>query len=217
LGAGAGVQLEALGLLTIGQVAAADPQWLMRELGKLGRRFHDLANAIDARAVQGSRSASSVGWERTLSSDVHIRAEIEPHLRAAADAIAHRLRYRAITAQGVRIKLKRADFRVLTWQCALAEPTDVGATLFDRAIELLAAITDPGPFRLVGLAAFDLGAKGDGRQLDLVPAADTRSRRLEVAIDELVERFGSGVVQRAGDLRRDHVVRGPVNLDFLDD
>jgi len=70
---------------------------------------------------------------------------------------------------------------------------------------------------LVGLAAFDLGAKGDGRQLHLVPAADTRSRRLEVAIDELVERFGSGVVQRAGDLRRDHVVRGPVNLDFLDD
>jgi hypothetical protein len=40
---------------------------------------------------------------------------------------------------------------------------------------------------------------------------------LEVAIDELVERFGPGVVQRAGDLRRDHVVSGPVNLDFLDD
>jgi len=210
-------QLEALGLLTIGQVAAADPQWLMRELGKLGRRFHDLANAIDARAVQGSRSAGSVGWERTLSSDVRTRRELEPHLRAAADAIAHRLRYRAITAQGVRIKLKRADFRALTRQCALAEPTDVGATMFDRAIELLAAVTDTGPFRLVGLAAFDLGAKGDGRQLHLVPAADTRSRRLEVAIDELVERFGSGVVQRAGDLRRDHVVRGPVNLDFLDD
>ena len=52
-------------------------------------------------------------------------------------------------------------------------------------------------------------------QLDLLPAAGDRERRLETAIDALVGRFGSGVVQRAGDLRRDRGVGVAANLDFL--
>ena len=60
---------------------------------------------------------------------------------------------------------------------------------------------ETGSFRLVGLAADDLDAgEVSGAQLELVPAAGKRERRLETAIDSLVDRFGSGVVKRAGDL-----------------
>jgi DNA polymerase-4 len=210
-------RLQALGLLTIGQVATADPRWLERELGAIGRRFYELANAIDDREVQVGRLARSVGSERTLTRDVSTRSDIEPHLRAAAEAVAQRLRRRSVRAGGVRIKLKRADFRLLTRQGLLPDATDVGATLLARALELLADIEDAGPFRLVGLAAFDLAEPDDARQLDLVPAGDSRRRRLEVTIDGLVDRFGVGIVQRAGDLLRDKGVGTPANLDFLDD
>ena len=79
-------------------------------------------------------------------------------------------------------------------------------------------LSDAGPFRLVGLTAYDLDAGGSaGPQLDLLPSAGNRARRLETAIDALVGRFGSGCVQRAGDLSRDRGVGVAANLDFLHD
>ncbi len=211
-------RLRSLGFETIGQLAGSDPATLERSLGELGRRFFALASGVDAREVVGSRRASSVGSERTLNVDVTAHDEIAAYLRLSADAIAQRLRRSKRRARGVRIKLKRTDFRVLTRQGVLSEPTDVAAVLFGRAKALLDEVREPGPFRLVGLAAYDLDAPAAAAsQPDLVPAAGGRARRLETAVDALVDRFGSGVVKRAGDLRRDRGVGLAANLDFLHD
>ena len=99
-------RLRALGFDTIGQVASAAPRALERTLGALGRRFHSLANGVDPREVVGSRRAHSVGSERTLNVDVVARADIEAHLRLAADTVAQRLRRSQRRARGVRVKLK---------------------------------------------------------------------------------------------------------------
>ncbi len=117
----------------------------------------------------------------------------------------------------MRVKLKTTDFRLLTRQCLLGEPTDVAAVLFGRATALLDEFDDAGPFRLVGLAVYDVeaAAAANAPQLDLLPAAGNRARRLETTIDALVDRFGTGVVQRAGDLGRDRGVGIAANLDFL--
>jgi DNA polymerase-4 len=208
--------LRSLGYETIGQVASTDPARLERSLGALGRRFFALANGVDAREVVGSRRAHSVGSERTLNVDVTARADIEAHLRLAAETVAQRLRRSRRRARGVRVKLKTTDFRVLTRQNLLSEPTDVAAVLFARATALLDDFAYAGPFRLVGLAVYDVdAAEADAEQLDLLPAAGNRARRLETAIDALVDRFGSGVVQRAADLGRDRGVGVAANLDFL--
>jgi DNA polymerase-4 len=209
-------RLRSLGFETIGQIASADAATLEHSLGALGRRFFALANGVDAREVVGSRRARSVGSERTLNVDVTARDEIAAHLRLSADAVAQRLRRSKRLARGVRVKLKTADFHIVTRQGVLGEPTDVAAVLFARATALLEEISAPGPFRLVGLAAYDIDAvDGHGAQLDLVPAAGRRERRLETAVDALVDRFGSGVVKRAGDLGRDRGVGASANLDFL--
>jgi DNA polymerase-4 len=209
-------RLRKLGFETIGQVAEAEPAALQRALGSLGERFVALAHGLDPREVVASRRASSIGSERTLNVDVTARAEIEAHLRQSADTVAARLRRSKRLAGGVRVKLKTSDFRVVTRQAALAEGSDVAAVLFAHAKALLDALEEPGPFRLVGLAAYDLGAaEATGAQLDLLPEAGSRERRLETAIDALVDRFGRGVVQRAGDLRRDRGVGVSANLDFL--
>jgi DNA polymerase-4 len=209
-------RLRALGLETIGQVAIADPNFLDHALGALGRRFHAFANGVDARDVIGSRRSHSIGSERTLSVDVAARREIAGYLRASADTVAQRLRRANRRARGVRIKLKRTDFRVLTRQASLPEATDVSAVLFACATKLLDGLLENGPFRLVGLAAYDLEAAESGAaQFDLMPAPGARERRLEAAIDALADRFGRGVVQRAGDLNRDRGVGVSANLDFL--
>jgi DNA polymerase-4 len=209
-------RLRALGFETIGHVASADPAGLERSLGALGRRFFSLANGVDPREVVGSRRAQSVGSERTLNVDVSARHAIAGYLRLAADTVAQRLRRSKRLARGVRIKLKTTDFRILSRQGVLPEPTDVGAVLFAKATSLLGEVGERGPFRLVGLAAYELVAGAAAEpQAALLPPAGNRERRLETAIDALVDRFGRGVVQRAGDLDRDRGVGVAANLDFL--
>jgi DNA polymerase-4 len=210
-------RLKALGFETIGQVARADPAKLDRSLGPV-RRFFALANGVDPREVVGSRRTRSVGSERTLNVDVTARHDIAGHLRLEADTIAQRLRRSSRIARGVRIKLKTTDFRIVTRQSVLAEPSDVGAVLFAQAVKLLDEVGESGPFRLVGLAAYDLSAAvTPDPQGGLLPPAGNRERRLETTMDALAERFGRGVVQRAGDLGRDRGVGVAANLDFLHD
>jgi DNA polymerase IV len=211
-------RLRASGFETIGQVASADAAALERAFGALGRRFLALANGVDPREVVGSRRAHSVSSERTLNVDIAKPAQIAGYLRLSAANVAARLRRSHRFARGVRVKLKTSDFRVVTRQ-RVVEPTDVGAVLFSHATSLLKEMAgESGPFRLVGLAAYDLvGAEALAAQLGLLPEAGNRERRLETALDALAARFGRGVVQRAGDLARDRGVGVAANLDFLHD
>jgi len=215
-GAKTSKRLREAGYQTIGQVASADQKLLSRQFGAMGERFHAIANAIDPRTVVSTRSAHSLGSERTLAEDVSSPRELRLYLRAAAETVAQRLRRRGLVAGGVRIKLKRADFQILTRQDALPSTTDVSAVLATKATELLGHVDDPGPFRLVGLAAFDLAQAHAESQLSLLPAAGNRDRGLETTIDALENRFGAGIVQRGGELFGDRGVGVPANLDFLD-
>ncbi len=209
-------RLERLGLATIGEIAAADSAWLERELGAVGRRFAELAQGRDFRGVSGSREARGLSSERTLETDIDSRAEIEAYLRSAAETVAARLRRRARRARGVRVKLKRTDFRIVTRQRLLSAATDVAAELFAASLSLLDGIADLGPFRLVGLGAFDLCTGLADSQLAL-PIEDRRARLLETTIDGVRARFGTEAVQRASELVADHGVGVASNLDFLDD
>ncbi len=215
-GAGAKTQqrLIALGFATIGDIAAASPEYLDEQLGGVGRRFYALAHGEDPREVAVSRRSKSMGSDRTLARDVHRRADIVLYLHHAADDVARRLRRRGYVASGVRVKLKTADFRLLTRQRRLQRATDVAATLHAQAVALLDEFDHSGPFRLVGLAAYDLERIAPDAQLDIF--TDGRRRRLETTLDSLTARFGRDAVQRASGLRSGAINRVAPNLDFLD-
>jgi hypothetical protein len=66
------------------------------------------------------------------------------------------------------------------------------------------------------MVAYNLVGIDDRAQLDLF-STSARQRRLEVAIDDLAERFGTDVVYRANDLTKPPGVRLAPTLDFLDD
>jgi len=209
-------RLHHLGLHTIGDVADADPQFLSAMLGSAGLRFHTLAQAEDPRPVIGRRASKSVGSEHTLDKDVRETTEIKLHLRRSAEAIGRRLRQQRYLAFGVGVKLKTTDFQILSRQRRLSEPTDVTEMLYSVGVDLLNEFDQPGFFRLVGMVAYDLVGIDDRIQLDLF-SASARQRRLDVAIDELAERFGSDVVYRADDLSKPRRVGLAPTLDFLDD
>ena len=180
----------------------------------MGARIHDLAHGSDPRSVKRARAAKSIGSTRTLRADVSRREDIERHLRRAADRIARRARSKSYVAGGVRVVLKTSRFELLTRQRTLDRRVDLASEFFAVGRRLLDEFDHPGPFRLVGMAAFDLDWRRGPRQLDLFEGGQRRS--LETAIDAVVSRFGRGAVVRARDLGHPETVMDGVNLDFLD-
>jgi DNA polymerase-4 len=209
-------RLHDLGLHTIGNVAAVDAKFLYDKLGKAGLHFYTLAQAEDPRPVSGGRQSKSVGSEHTLEEDVRAKSDIKRHLHRSADAIGRRLKKKSYVAFGVGIKLKTSDFQILSRQRRLCEPTDVTARLYSVGLDLLSKLQHPGPFRLVGMVAYDLVGIDHVAQLDMFsPLA--RQRRLEMAIDALATRFGTDVVSRANDFAGKGELHFAPALDFLDD
>lgn len=208
-------KLHTLGLMTIGDIAALGERELRLRLGVAGSHFYRLAHAMDPRRVNRGRTAKSIGSDRTLSVDVSRRADLELHLRRAAERIARRVRAKNYVARGIRVRLKTTKFEMLSRQRRLPRPDDTAGVFFAVARKLLDEFDHPGPFRLVGLAAFDLDWRQQPLQSDLFE--DHRQRDLETTIDHLIDRFGKGVVMRAKDLdHRGTISDNGMNLDFLD-
>ena len=85
------------------------------------------------------------------------------------------------------------------------------------AVSLAQGLEGQGPYRLVGVVAFELGMRDGASQLDLLAPPLARADRLEAALDAVEERFGAGAVQRARERMRPVVVEGATDLDFLRD
>jgi DNA polymerase-4 len=208
-------RLLAAGCSRIGDLASADPRRLEQHLGSSARHFLALARGEDPRVVARRRTARSMGSDRTLNRDVSDRQEIVRHLERAADRLGRRLRRKRYLAHGVRIRLKTTDFKLLSRQRHIL-PTDAGGDLLAGALQLLDRFPHRGPFRLVGLAAYDLERVDVPVQLGLFDGSD-RQRRLEAAIDAVLERFGDGAVRRARDVTGALVSAATPTLDFVEE
>ena len=185
--------LAKLGLRTIGQIAAADPDWLNRHLSG-GRDLWELSCGIDPRKVVPDREAKSIGAEDTFDEDVAGTEALLPHVHAQALRVARRLRMAGRKTTVVQLKLKLADFTLLTRRTTLAEPTDDGQALYRAASALLLAEHLPRKVRLTGVAAQSL-LSHDG-QLSLFDS-DRRAGRLNAALDRIHDKFGPAALTTA--------------------
>jgi DNA polymerase IV len=190
-------RLEPLGLLTIGDLAAADEAWMIQQVGaNRARHLKRLARAEDARVVQTRRRRISIGSEQTLMDDVIGAAQVERQVRRRCETVARVLRDKGKRARGVRVKVRYSrTFALATRQAQLVEATDEAAMLLRAAQALLPRFeTLDVPIRLVGVSVFDLEDASDPTQLSLFGASSTRP--LESALDAIEGRFGQRSVWR---------------------
>jgi len=198
-------RLEAAGLRSVGELAAAEPAQLEALLGAWGLAVARLARGEDLREVEPWREPVSYSEENTFAEDVAERDVLERTLVAHAEAVARRLRRDSLRARSVVLKLKLGRRRsagprgypILTRRETLATATDDGAAIAEVARRLLARAGPSEPVRLLGVGATSLVPAADP-QLSLFGPPDTvlRRDRLNRALDVLRERFGPGAVVR---------------------
>lgn len=188
-------ELVALGLRTIGDLAAMDLPTIKKRLGEeAGLHLHELANGRDPRGVVPDRDAKSVGHEETFEHDLDDPEIIGLYLLEQAEKVAARLRRSGLVATGVTLKYKLHDFTLVTRQCTIA-PTSDGGTLHRAAIDLLRRHPPKRPIRLVGISAHKLGPPP---QRSLLEPDTNKTDRLNAALDGIRDKHGVDALKRAG-------------------
>jgi DNA polymerase-4 len=145
--------LEALGIRTVSDLRVADPRDLERRLGRFGARLHQLAYGIDHRPVEPSRPVKSVSSEDTFASDLPLEA-LGPAIESAAGRAWEAARRKQRTARTVTLKLKTADFRIVTRRVTPPRPPATREELTRLALDLRERVDLPAStrFRLAGVA-----------------------------------------------------------------
>lgn len=194
-------RLAALGVNTVGDVAALDPARLRTALGEsLGAHVAALAVGHDERPVVVEREAKSIGRETTFGDDLIERAACHEVLLRLAEDVGRRLRAAGLRARTVRLKLRHPPFVTLSRQARLDPPSDDELTLFREAARLFdAARPDARPVRLLGVTGADLQPADTARQTGLFDApATTPDPKLHATLDAVRARFGPNAIRRAG-------------------
>jgi DNA polymerase-4 len=198
-------RLHDLGIHSVGELAVRDPASIRSEFGVSGVRLRELANGIDQRPVIADWQRKSYGEENTFDRDLDLHGlELRRVLIAHGDAIGRRLRADTVRARTVTLKLKLARplghgrFPIVTRSSSIEHPTDDGAEISKRAIELTAKVKERDRIRLAGVQVHNL-ERAHKRQLGLFDAAlgsDAKREKLNRALDALAQRFGDEAVSR---------------------
>lgn len=177
IGPKAGEKLTALGIHTIGDLAAADPQWLVAHFGKAtGAWMHASAHGRDDRPVVTESEPVSMSRETTFDRDlhaVHDRAELGAVFTRLCEQVAADLQRKGYVGKTIGIKLRYDDFKAATRDHTLAVPTADARTIRQAAGQCLKRAPLDKRLRLLGVRVGSLvkaGLEGNTASA-LIPSA----------------------------------------------
>lgn len=167
VGAATARRMEEAGIATIGQLQTMAEAELVTRFGKFGRALFLMARGEDGRRIQPDRPAKSVSNETTFARDIRDPARLMEALRPLADKVAARLDRAGLAGRTVVLKLKTADFKVLTRNHRLPAATNRADMLLRVGGAMLEREADGRAFRLIGIGVSDLCAASEADPPDL--------------------------------------------------
>lgn len=205
--------LERLGLRTIGDLAHADPEFLISHFKSHGKLIWQYANGIDPSPVMPEhQDAKGIGNSTTLALDVTSPDEAKKVLLSLTENVSRRLEKAGQLAGTVAVEIKYFDFSKASHQAPAFSPCCDVPSLYRLACSLFDSLWDGRPVRLLGVRASRLSAAGDPVQLsifDLPSPADhaekeeascapspDKLKKLDAAMKDLQKKYGKDVVHR---------------------
>lgn len=201
-GKASAAKLQALGIRTIGELAASDPDILESHLKSHGRTLWEYANGVAGDEVHAEREAAkSESVERTLKHDCIDLDDAFGHIRRLCDELASRLYNHGYRAGEVAIIIKYADFTSATHQRRVISAVTEAAELEQEARALFEEAWDGRPVRLLGVRAGKLQGLEEPVQLSLTDyakeqSAGSRRKKADDAMKDLRERYGDDIIYR---------------------
>ncbi|MET9230344.1 DNA polymerase IV [Lentzea sp. NPDC003310] len=208
-------KLHALGLRTVGEVAALGETALVSMIGRAaGRHLFSLAHNHDPRPVETGRRRRSIGSQRALGRRERTRDDLDAVLSSLVDGISRRLRTGERACRTVVLRLRFGDFSRATRSHTLRHPTTETEVLLAAARELLGGampMIENRGITLLGLSFTNL--QNDTPMQLVLPFEEQKPAALDAALDGVRDRFGGRSVTRAALLGRDPGLSVPLLPD----
>lgn len=193
--------LHALGIQTVGQLAAVPLERLEEAFGQWGVALHRKARGQDAYEFFIDAEPKSISHNHTFGVDIDNEETLLSMLSHLSEKAAKRLRDSGLYARTISVTIRYKSFKTITRAKSLREPTGLDSVILPAAKELFLRHWDRRQqIRLLGVAlsAFEHAAP----QLDLLDAGQReRLEKLARATDRLRDRFGFDKIRRGGSLR----------------
>lgn len=208
-------KLKKLNIFTIGELAASNEELLVSHLGINGKHILLSARGEDNEPVRKahlSREIKSVGHGMTAVRDITTCEDGESLIFYLADLVATRMRKYKVKGSGVSIHLRFSDLSSVSKQTTVA-PLNTSDRITEAALSLYKEIAVK-PVRTITVTVFDLSSD-EYVQTSMFELQDTKSERLEKAIDKIRAKYGKNTINRAALIERDFIYDKTDSEDFL--
>jgi DNA polymerase-4 len=189
-------KLRAHGISTIGELERRDEAELAMFLGgHAARHLHSIANRRDPRRVRRGRPRRSIGTQSAFAGGGRLGSDLDALLVTLVDRVTRRARAANRAGRTVTLRFRFADFSRATRSRTLPHPTAGTGAILAAARTLLAAsgrMIDRRGITLLGITVANLSTEA---QLEL-PLQPQVNPALDLAIDEIRERFGNDAIRR---------------------
>ena len=157
-------KLQALGIHTIGDLAAQDRSWLIERFGAAtGAWMHDAAWGRDDRPVVTHSEPVSMSRETTFDRDLHPvqdRQALGAVFTQLCERVADDLQRKGYRGRTIGIKLRYEDFKSVTRDQTLETATDDAGQIRRSAGQLLKRVPLDRRLRLLGVRVGTLSKAG---------------------------------------------------------
>ena len=176
IGPKAGEKLAALGIATIAELANAEPGLLQDHFGRsYAEWLYEASHGIDARPVVTHSEPKSISRETTFERDLHPRhdrAALSEVFTSLCTRVAGDLQRKGYLGRTIGIKLRFEDFRTVTRDLTLPDPTADAAVIRRAAGECLRRVPLEQKLRLLGVRASALSSSREPQVADESPQGE---------------------------------------------
>ncbi|CUI53576.1 DNA polymerase IV [Cognatishimia activa] len=195
--------LERAGIHTFSDLLRWDQQELTERFGSMGYRLWHLARGQDRRKVSARQPVKSISKETTFFEDTSSIELLDGHMWRLSEQVADRAKAKGKAGRVVTLKLKRANFSLISRRISLRDATQMADTIYQTARGLLDQVGDQGPYRLIGVGISDIvDESAADLSADLLDPQAAKRRKAERATDAIRKRFGSDAIQKGRAIRK---------------
>lgn len=205
-------------ILSIGDLAEADPLKLKKVLGKTGPILWQFANGDDSSFLPEESDETlikSIGNNLTPPRNLKNPQDVKLVLYILAESVASRLRSNGMATRTIQIHVRDSAFYIREFQMTLPHPTQSASDIFFAAMNLFSKqYSWKNPVRTLGIRAGKLESPLS-RQISFFDSEEPdKGKKLEFAVDEIRKRFGHFSIERALFLQNKNLTALPVQSEY---
>ena len=188
------------GINTIGDLARADQDLLLRMLGQNGSMLWLFANGLDTSPVANIDTQpiiKSIGNSTTTPRDLITDEDIKVTLYVLAESVSARMREHGFVCRTVQLYVRDNKLSSYERQAPLTIPNRTAQSIFEKSYQLYKRHHTGAPVRSIGIRACNLSLC-ENEQMSFLPeiSALQTKETVEQTVDHIRSRFGHFAIQR---------------------